>query len=42
MLGGPLKCGIWGMVDGNTPVSDNDWETVKRGEDTAIKRWIEQ
>ena len=30
------------MVDGNTPVSDNDWETVKRGGDRAIKRWIEQ
>ena len=30
------------MVDGNMPVSDNDWETVKRGGDKAIKRWIEQ
>ena len=42
MLGGPLKCRNLGMVDGNTPVSDNDWETVKRGGDRAIKRWIEQ
>ena len=29
-----------GMVDGNKPVSDNDWETVKKGGDPAIKRWI--
>ena len=31
-----------GMVDGNTPVSDNYWETVKRGGDIAIERWINQ
>ena len=29
-----------GMVEGNTPVSDNDWETVTKGGDTAIKKWI--
>ena len=29
-----------GMVDGNKPVSDNNWETVKKGGDPAIKRWI--
>ena len=29
-----------GVVDGNKPASDNDWETVKKGGDTAIKRWI--
>ena len=29
-----------GMVDGNNPVSDNDWETVKGGGDTTIKNWI--
>jgi len=29
-----------GMVDGNKPVSDNDWETVTKGGDAAIKRWI--
>ena len=29
-----------GMVEGNTPVSDNDWETVKSGGKTAIKKWI--
>ncbi|MDR2251725.1 MAG: TIR domain-containing protein, partial [Endomicrobium sp.] len=30
-----------GVIEGNTPVSDNDWETVKRGGDIAIKRWID-
>ena len=29
-----------GMVDGNTPVSDNDWETVTKGGVAAIKKWI--
>ena len=29
------------MVEGNQPVSDNDWEQVKKGGDAAIKRWIE-
>ena len=29
-----------GVVDGNKPVSDNDWETVTKGGDTAIKNWI--
>jgi hypothetical protein len=30
-----------GFVEGNQPVSDNDWETVTRGGDAAIKRWID-
>ena len=30
-----------GAIDGNAPVSDNDWETVTKGGDTAIKKWIE-
>jgi len=30
-----------GMVDGNAPVSDNDWEAVTRGGDAAIKGWID-
>jgi hypothetical protein len=30
-----------GVVDGSQPVSDNDWETVKRGGDAAIQRWID-
>ena len=29
-----------GVVEGNTPVSDNDWETVTGGGDAAIKKWI--
>jgi hypothetical protein len=29
-----------GVVEGNRPVSDNDWEAIKRGGETAIKRWI--
>ncbi len=29
-----------GLVDGNTPVTDNDWEKVKGGGDAAIKKWI--
>ena len=29
-----------GVVEGNSPASDNDWETVKSGGDAAIKRWI--
>ncbi|MFH0985926.1 MAG: TIR domain-containing protein [Candidatus Omnitrophota bacterium] len=30
-----------GALEGNSPVSDNDWEEVKRGGDDAIKRWID-
>lgn len=29
-----------GVIEGNQPVSDNDWETVKKGGDDAIKKWI--
>ena len=29
-----------GVVEGNRPANDNDWEEIKRGGDTAIKRWI--
>ena len=29
-----------GSIDGNRPASDNDWESVKRGDDAAIERWI--
>lgn len=29
-----------GTVEGNPPVSDNDWEKVTKGGDTAIKKWI--
>ncbi len=30
-----------GVVDGNAPVSDNDWEQITRGGDAAIQRWID-
>lgn len=30
-----------GVVEGNRPATDNDWEEVKRGGDAAIKRWID-
>ena len=29
-----------GVIEGNSPASDNDWESVKRGGDTAIQNWI--
>jgi hypothetical protein len=29
-----------GAIEGNAPVADNDWETVKRGGHSAIERWI--
>ena len=28
------------MVDGNNPVSDNDWETITKGGAAKIKKWI--
>jgi hypothetical protein len=30
-----------GKIEGNKPASDNDWETVKKGGDVAIKKWID-
>jgi len=29
-----------GVVEGNKPATDNDWETVTKGGDVAIRRWI--
>lgn len=29
-----------GVVEGNRPVSDNEWETITKGGDAAIQRWI--
>ena len=29
-----------GVVEGNTPISSNDWEAVKKQGDGAITRWI--
>lgn len=30
-----------GVIDGNKPASDNDWEDVKAGGDDAIQEWID-
>src|SRR4051794_17379767 len=30
-----------GAVEGNPAASDNDWETVKKGGDAAIQKWID-
>src|SRR5262249_17509549 len=30
-----------GIVEGNAAVSDNDWETVTKGGDAAIQKWID-
>lgn len=30
-----------GVIEGNRPVSDNDWEEIIRGSDNAIRRWID-
>ena len=29
-----------GVIEGNRPATDNDWEIVKRGGDAAIARWL--
>ena len=29
-----------GMIEDNKPATDNDWETVTKGGDKAIKKWI--
>jgi hypothetical protein len=30
-----------GVIEGNTPVSDNDWEEVKKKGEKAIQEWID-
>jgi hypothetical protein len=30
-----------GVVEGNKPCADNDWERIKRNGDGAIERWID-
>jgi hypothetical protein len=30
-----------GMVDDSKPASDNDWETITKGGEKAIQRWID-
>jgi hypothetical protein len=29
-----------GIIEGNSPVSDNEWESITKGGDDAIKKWI--
>jgi len=29
-----------GVIDGNRPCTDNDWETITKGGDEKIKKWI--
>ena len=31
-----------GVIEGNRPATDNDWEAVKRGGDNSIRTWISQ
>ena len=31
-----------GVVEGNRPASDNDWETITKGKDPKIKQWIDE
>ena len=31
-----------GAIEGNKPVSANDWEEVKKGGDSAIEKWIKE
>ena len=30
-----------GVIEGNSPVSDNDWESITAGGDEKIKQWID-
>lgn len=30
-----------GVVDGNKPATDNDWEAIKKKGDAAIQKWID-
>lgn len=31
-----------GVIEDNKPVSANEWETVRRGSDPAIEKWIDE
>src|SRR5690349_5507067 len=30
-----------GVIEGNAPASDNGWESVKKGGEAAIQKWID-
>lgn len=31
-----------GLLEGNKPAADNDWETIEKGGDKAIQKWIDE
>lgn len=31
-----------GVIEGNRPATDNEWESIKKGGDAAIQRWIDE
>ena len=31
-----------GVIEGNRPAPDNDWETITKGGDAAIQKWINE
>lgn len=31
-----------GAIEGNKPAPDNDWETIKKSGENAIKEWIKE
>ena len=31
-----------GAIEGNKPASDNEWESITRGGESAIKKWISE
>jgi hypothetical protein len=31
-----------GVIEGNRPASDNDWETITKGGEQKIKKWIDE
>lgn len=31
-----------GVIEGNAPISDNDWEKLKKTSDTAVQNWIKE
>lgn len=31
-----------GVIEGNRPAPDNDWESIKKGGDVDIKKWIDE
>ena len=31
-----------GTIEGNRPVTDNAWESITKGGDAAIRRWIDK